>query len=162
MMLVDQKVQAVRERKFILVVGAGLMAIPLLGQCIALVVLCILAMQILSKSANRSKDLAILSGIAFLYMLAMFMAIFGADTLRAIPLLYFVPWWLVLLVEVAVVVWGRHGVRTAGMIALVFSLSAIVERLVTHSAGGMIQMAVMLFVVSYWGLSKMKEFIFPQ
>lgn len=161
-MLVDQETQAGRDRKLVSVVLAGLMAIPAIGAIIAVVVLMFLATQVSSKSANRTKDFTFLAWAAFLYVFAMFSAFLGERTAMGIPLLYFIPTWLFLGVEIAMIVLGRGAVRAIGVVGLVVTLSNFVERYIVHGANGMIKMAALLFVISWWTLSRMKEFMFAR
>lgn len=125
-------------------------------------VLMFLATQVSTKSANRTKDFTFLAWAAFHYVFAMFFAFLGPGTAMGIPLLYFVPTWLFLAVEIAMIVLGRGAVRAIGVVGLVITLPAFVERYIVPGANGMIKMAAMLFAVSWWTLTRMKEFMFAR
>lgn len=77
-MLVDQKTQAARNKKLVIFLLAGLMAIPMIGALIAAVIALYLLVEVFSKSANRLKDLGILLLAFCLYVLAMFIAVLNA------------------------------------------------------------------------------------
>lgn len=77
-MLVDQEIQAVRNKKMVVVLLSGLMAIPMIGALIAAVIALYLAVEVLSKSANRTKDLSFLLLSFVLYVLAIFVTVLGA------------------------------------------------------------------------------------
>ena len=77
-MLVDQEIQAVRNKKMVVTLLSGLMAIPMIGALIAAVIALYLAVEVLSKSANRAKDLGFLLLSFVLYVLAIFVTVLGA------------------------------------------------------------------------------------
>lgn len=77
-MLVDQKTQAVRDKKMVIFLLAGLMAIPMIGALVAAVIALYLVVEVLGKSANRAKDFGFLLLAFFLYVLAMFVAVLNA------------------------------------------------------------------------------------
>lgn len=98
-MLVDQEIQAVRNKKMVVVLLSGLMAIPMIGALIAAVIALYLAVEVLSKSANRTKDLSFLLLSFVLYVLAIFVTVLGArgDTMTQLVsmsvVLFAVSYW---------------------------------------------------------------------
>jgi hypothetical protein len=161
-MLVDAKTEAARNQAISILGLALLMALPVIGQLSAAIVLIVLVTQVLSKSADRTKDLGFLLCAAILYIFALFVAVLGANGLRGIPLLYLIPQWLFVLAAIAMVVWGRGIVRPLGAIGLALSLSVLLEGLWGPTASVVIRMGILLFAVSYWALSRMKVFLFAR
>ena len=165
-MLVDAKTEAARNQKISAVVIAGFMSPPLLGQVVAMIVLFCLAMQIISKSANRMKDIGSLLWISIVYIFTMAMAVLAPGP-SPIPFLGFVgsffdrlPFFAPPVIALVVIVLGKGVIRKFGFFWFVWTVAALFDR--GMHANGMIQMTATLFVVSYWGIMKMKAFLFDR